>query len=258
MARPHGRAQTSARWPRAHATCDRCGFRFNHDQLAWQFQWAGPKLQNLRILVCKTCMDVPQEQLRTIILPPDPVPIQNPRPEQYAPDNNPQSPIGQGAIAGMAGTNIGTLVGGAGTYACFDGQVRKRYAASAYLTTSGSSFANWVGKNWQPVLSPAVTGMSTTPQKYTATSFTAYAPSDARFLASGATVYAFQASSDGATWTTLATGNTAGTIGETLAVTTLSNSNASQYHRFVLSGDGVTAVAVAQLSINTDRGTSIL
>lgn len=42
------------------------------------------QLQNLRILVCtQTCLDVPQPQLRTIILPPDPVPVSNPRPELY-------------------------------------------------------------------------------------------------------------------------------------------------------------------------------
>jgi hypothetical protein len=77
----YGRASVSRRWPRAHAICERCGGRFNHDQLQWQFQWNGPRLQNLRILVCRSCLDVPQEQLRTIILPPDPVPIENPRPE---------------------------------------------------------------------------------------------------------------------------------------------------------------------------------
>lgn len=80
MTRSHGRASISARAPRALAICDRCNFQFNHDQLDWQYQWAGVKLQNIRLLVCKSCMDKPQEQLRTIILPPDPVPIQNPRP----------------------------------------------------------------------------------------------------------------------------------------------------------------------------------
>lgn len=40
-------------------------------------------LQNLRILVCRTCLDRPQIQLKTIILPPDPLPVLNPRPELY-------------------------------------------------------------------------------------------------------------------------------------------------------------------------------
>ena len=34
---------------------------------------------NTRVLVCRRCEDVPQEQLRTIVIPADPVPIMNPR-----------------------------------------------------------------------------------------------------------------------------------------------------------------------------------
>lgn len=77
-------ANVSPSNPRAFAVCDRCGFVYNHYMLSWQYQWAGPKLQNLRILVCDTCMDVPQEQLRTIILPPDPIPIYNSRPGEFS------------------------------------------------------------------------------------------------------------------------------------------------------------------------------
>lgn len=76
-------ASVSMAHPRALGVCDRCGFVYNHDDLQWQYQWAGPKLQNLRILVCKSCLDEPQEQLRTIILPPDPIPISNPRPGEF-------------------------------------------------------------------------------------------------------------------------------------------------------------------------------
>jgi hypothetical protein len=39
---------------------------------------------NKRILVCDTCYDEPQEQLRAIVLPADPMPIINPRVEPYA------------------------------------------------------------------------------------------------------------------------------------------------------------------------------
>lgn len=38
---------------------------------------------NLRILVCDTCYDEPQQQLRAIVVPADPVPIQNPRTTNY-------------------------------------------------------------------------------------------------------------------------------------------------------------------------------
>ena len=82
--RPHGRAQISARAPRALGVCDRCGFLYNHDELQWQWDWQqGPRLFNLRILVCRTCLDIPQESGRTIVLPPDPMPIGDPRPEYY-------------------------------------------------------------------------------------------------------------------------------------------------------------------------------
>jgi hypothetical protein len=84
--RPHGRAKASPSNPRAWGVCDRCNLLYNHNKLSWQFDWAGPQLINKRILVCQTCMDAPQQQLRTFALPPDPVPIQNPRPEQYQSD----------------------------------------------------------------------------------------------------------------------------------------------------------------------------
>jgi hypothetical protein len=79
-----GRARTSARSPQAHAFCDRCGGRFNHVDLSWQIDWAGASMVNKRILVCHTCLDEPQQQLRAIILQPDPVPILNPRPGNNA------------------------------------------------------------------------------------------------------------------------------------------------------------------------------
>lgn len=50
-----------------------------------QYQWAGPRLQNLELYVCtRTCNDVPQPQLKSIILPPDPVPVYRPFPETYS------------------------------------------------------------------------------------------------------------------------------------------------------------------------------
>lgn len=78
-----GRASTSATSPQAHAICDRCGFRYNHVQLKWQFDWRGASLQNIRLLVCNTCYDTPQEQLRSIAIPADPVPILNPRTQDF-------------------------------------------------------------------------------------------------------------------------------------------------------------------------------
>lgn len=78
-----GNASVSMLWPRAFAVCDRCGFLYNHKDLIWQNQWIGPRLENLRILVCLPCRDKPQEQLRTFIIPADPIPIDVPRVEPY-------------------------------------------------------------------------------------------------------------------------------------------------------------------------------
>lgn len=252
------RAAISRLHPRAIATCDRCGFRYNHDQLQWQLQWTGPHLQNLRILVCKSCLDVPQEQLRTIILPPDPVPIENPRPEQYVSDNNPNSPIGQSASPSLPGSNIGTLIGGGGTYSAFMGSTNKPFAMSANLGVSDAGIGNWVGKDWSAAQNAvAPTTVASTGVALVATGFEVTAPSDAPFLGAGVTIYAFQGSSDAVNWTTLASTFTSGAVGETITVNNLGG-NAYRYHRFVFLGDGVTPAAVAYLAIDTNRGYSAL
>lgn len=81
-----GRARTSSRSPQAFAVCDRCSKWYNHANLSWQFDWAGASLINKRILVCRSCTDVPQNQLRAIVIPADPLPVKNPRTEPYAYD----------------------------------------------------------------------------------------------------------------------------------------------------------------------------
>lgn len=74
--------------PRAQGICDRCGFTYNLRNLKWQFQFVGTQLQNLRYLVCGPCLDVPNLSNKTLILPPDPLPVLNARPEPYAQDEN--------------------------------------------------------------------------------------------------------------------------------------------------------------------------
>jgi hypothetical protein len=98
-----GRAKTDARNPRAFAICDRCALWYNHVDLKWQYDWAGASLINKRILVCDTCYDTPQEQLRAIIVPADPVPIVNPRVEPYAWDE-----IDRRQVSGYNTTNSQT------------------------------------------------------------------------------------------------------------------------------------------------------
>ncbi len=86
--RPHGHYRVDPSEPRAKAVCDRCGFWYQLSTLKWQYEWAGPRLQNLRFYVCDSCLDKPQINLKTIVIPADPVPVYNPRPEAFVSDNS--------------------------------------------------------------------------------------------------------------------------------------------------------------------------
>jgi len=88
-----GRASTNPNSPRAFAVCDRCSRWANHCQLTWQYDWRGASLANIRILVCNQCLDVPQTQLRAIVVPADPVPIDQPRVEPFIYDSSGNSPV---------------------------------------------------------------------------------------------------------------------------------------------------------------------
>jgi len=97
--RPHGKARVSTRSPQAFGVCDRCKFLYNHSDLSWQFDWQGSSLVNQRVLVCSKCLDQPQQQKRAIIIPADPVPVQNPRPENYvASESNYRATSGQNSV----------------------------------------------------------------------------------------------------------------------------------------------------------------
>jgi hypothetical protein len=102
-----GRARTSATNPQAHAICDRCGFRYNHVDLSWQFDWAGASLINKRILVCSTCNDTPQTQLRAIVVPADPVPIMNARTQDFVTaETNYRVTSGQNSVNAKTGIPV--------------------------------------------------------------------------------------------------------------------------------------------------------
>lgn len=96
-----GRARLDRNRPSAQAECDRCGVWYNLDVLSKQYQWQGVALSWIGYLVCNRCNDVPQEQMKTLILPVDPLPRINPRP---SPDvtppfyfgSPPTSPFNQG------------------------------------------------------------------------------------------------------------------------------------------------------------------
>jgi hypothetical protein len=101
-----GRARTSAKNPRAFGVCDRCGIWYNFNTLKWQYDWRGTSLQNLRFLVCDRCYDLPQEQLRSIVVPPDPTPIMNARVEAFQADETDYLTVGQGSVDPITGIPI--------------------------------------------------------------------------------------------------------------------------------------------------------
>lgn len=259
--RPHGRAKISSKYPQALSICQRCGFMYNRVDLKWQFDWEmGPRLFNQGILVCESCLDVPQPSGRPIVLPPDPVAIDTPVPENYADANNPESTVGYNLLnaflptpAQTYGGNIGTMTLNAGVNAAFDGTTNKRARYSAALSISNSSFGNTVGKNWNADTSgiTATTPSTVASVTHVVSSVTLYAPNDQKFLnsATGITGYRLDGSLNNATWTTILSGTTAGTVGETITASTTSGA-AYPYHRIAIQGDGISAVAIAQAQFN--------
>jgi hypothetical protein len=90
--RPHPRRTiTDPYRPEAWGTSDRSGFINNHKNLVFQHEWQGQDLVNLRVLVNPDEYDTPNRQLGTLVLPPDPLPTMNARPEQYPVEEVPVS-----------------------------------------------------------------------------------------------------------------------------------------------------------------------
>ena len=239
--RPHGSASINANSPRTLAVCDRCGFLYNHGDLSWQFQWRGTKLQNIRQLVCQSCNDKPQEQLRVIVLPPDPVPIMNARPENYVDADNPLSVVGVSAnFAKPAyGSRVGNMTADGGLNAAFDGNPVKVATACAGISISNSSYNNYVGINWNGMNLNTISvpsGLIPTARTHTLTSYTITAPVNA---AIGSTSYLVQGSYVNATiygaWTTVSSGSIAGTVGEVITGT-VTTGGSYPFHRVAFYG----------------------
>jgi len=262
MSRPQGRANISVTNPQALAICDRCGFRYNHVDLSWQYQWRGTKLQNIQILVCEDCLDIPQEQLRIIIIPPDPIPISNARPENSVGDNNPMSAVGYSAITNTVtpisqtvGGRIGNLLGGGGLRSAFDGNAYKPSWQSACNALSNSSYSNYVGINWSganAAMLGAPSSLLPPVIRHSLTSYTITAPNDRSFLGNNPTSYLVQSSPVDSpvygAWTTISSGTTAGTAGETISGTCTGGSE--EFHRVAFLGDGLNYVSVAQVTFD--------
>ena len=88
-----GRARVNAQSPEAFGICDRDGMLYNLKDLHYQYEYRGPQLQNLRIRVCSRCMDRPAAFLKPLIIPPDPLPVRDPRPMNFTAANAGTSPL---------------------------------------------------------------------------------------------------------------------------------------------------------------------
>jgi len=78
-----GRAVCNPENPRAYGVCDHCGLWWNLFKLTYEYEWQGTKLINKRFRVCRDCKDRPNPQLKARLMPTDPVPVNDPRPEPY-------------------------------------------------------------------------------------------------------------------------------------------------------------------------------
>lgn len=65
--------------PDALGICDYTGFVHKRSDLVKQMEWRGNAIVWTGFYVGRDYVDVPNEQLRPPILPPDPVPVQQPR-----------------------------------------------------------------------------------------------------------------------------------------------------------------------------------
>lgn len=91
MRRNPRRAEVDPFSPRGWATSDRNGHVGNLERMQFQFEWRGSTVQNTRVLVHEDELDIPQRQLGTLFIPPDPPPLFGARPENYDIDEQPVS-----------------------------------------------------------------------------------------------------------------------------------------------------------------------
>lgn len=68
-------------------TCDRCGLIWNQTSMQFQYDFnGGPLPVNRQLLFCPRCLDAYNYQKQLIVIPPDPPPLMNTRPEPYSID----------------------------------------------------------------------------------------------------------------------------------------------------------------------------
>lgn len=92
----HGnfRATTPAGAPSsAWGICDVCSELWDHNRLKFQWDYAGEQMINKGYMACPTCYDKPFTPGKVILIPPDPIPIQNPRPPSWAEQSGYTDPV---------------------------------------------------------------------------------------------------------------------------------------------------------------------
>lgn len=68
-------------------TCSTCGLLWSQSSMSFQYNFRGGNTPiNTQILRCPRCIDGLQWQAKLIVIPPDPPPFFNTRPETYAVD----------------------------------------------------------------------------------------------------------------------------------------------------------------------------
>jgi hypothetical protein len=81
----NNRARVSLRHWSAWAICDFCFKQVQRTDLVPDRQYMGTEVRPTGFLVCKyTCVDRPQPQQKAIRIPPDPLPVQDPRVDNFA------------------------------------------------------------------------------------------------------------------------------------------------------------------------------
>lgn len=73
----HGRVNPSN--PTASGYCDSCDCVYPLAELKFQYEYRGTSQQNTWFRRCPRCLDIPQPQLKPLLLPADPYPVQYPR-----------------------------------------------------------------------------------------------------------------------------------------------------------------------------------
>lgn len=85
--RPHPKYASNDPHAGPWAVCSDCGFNWSLSSLHWQYDFAGTSVPiNKGWLRCPRCITPVNYQKQLIIIPPDPPPIFNTRPETYTVD----------------------------------------------------------------------------------------------------------------------------------------------------------------------------